>query len=150
MTTQRSSLDYVLMETAKLFAQRSTCDRKGVGCVLANDGRIISTGYNGPVSGEQHCNHLESGDDKPCYRSIHAESNAIAHAAKLGVSTKGCTAYCTLSPCMACSMLLINAGITRVIYNKVYRDGGGITLLANRGIQVVQYSYDELRADQFA
>lgn len=145
-TLQRASLDYVLTRTAHLFATRATCDRKGVGCVLAIDGRIISTGYNGPISGQKHCTHIQDGDDKPCYRSVHAESNAIAYAARLGVPTYGATAYCTLSPCMACAMLLINAGIERVVYNNQYRDGAGIDLLNDSGVEVCHYEPEKASA----
>lgn len=144
MTNTRPHIDYVLMETAKLFATRATCDRKGVGAILAMDGRIIATGYNGPVAGQRHCSHIPDGDDKPCYRSVHAESNAVAYAARIGVRTEGSVAYCTLSPCRACAMLLINAGCSSVIFENVYRDGGGIEILLASGVEVGQFKTDTM------
>lgn len=145
----RVSLDFVLMETAYLYARRGTCDRKGVGCILVKDGRIVSTGYNGPVMGQPHCNHLATGDDKPCYKSVHAESNAVAFAARMGISINDATAYCTLSPCMACAMMLINGGVTRVIYANQYRDGAGIDLLTDSNVEVIHYAYQETPATAY-
>jgi dCMP deaminase len=54
----RPSRSETLMEIAELFARRSTCARAAVGCVIAREGRILSTGYNGAPAGMKHCNHI--------------------------------------------------------------------------------------------
>ena len=48
----------------------------------------------------------------------HAEENAIMHAARIGISLKGTTAYVTWPPCSRCTRSLIQAGVTEVIYPK--------------------------------
>lgn len=130
MTDPRPSMDLVLMRTARLMAERSTCERARVGAILALEGRIISTGYNGAPRGARHCGP----DDHPpvtatCAVAVHAEANAVAFAARNGVATEGATLYVTLAPCLPCSQLLINAGVNRVVYAEPYRLDDGITLL---------------------
>lgn len=152
----RPGIDTTLMGTALLWEARSTCDRNHVGCVIAKDGRAIGTGYNGAPAGMPHCDHQEdlapyipfrlrpvgvpdlpeSPLTRGCRVAIHAEANAIAYAARHGVSVQGATAYTTLSPCYDCSKLMIAAGLQRVVYNRSYRDPAGIDLLKRAGIEV--------------
>lgn len=112
-------------------ALRSTCGRRMVGAVIALEGRIISTGYAGPPEGFPHCSPqcLCEAQVSGCRRTIHAEQNAIAYAARHGISTKGSTLYCTLSPCESCAKSIISAGITRVVFLEPYRDSSGVNLL---------------------
>jgi dCMP deaminase len=120
----RVSWCHYYMQIANVVASRATCDRLHVGCVLVSeDNRIIATGYNGSVSGQPHCDtHGHDMDaNGSCVRTVHSESNAVLHAAKHGVSTRGATAYVTHSPCLNCQKLLASAGITRVIYEVAYR-----------------------------
>ena len=130
---ERPSMDAILMETAELMARRGTCTRAAVGCVVAIQDRPIVSGYNGAAAGLPHCRH-EIGDDAGCQRAVHAEANAVAFAARLGVSTQGATLYTTLSPCLTCSRLLINSGIIRVVYNQSYRDLAGLDELQAAGV----------------
>jgi dCMP deaminase len=136
----RISREALLMETALLMAKRSTCQRVRVGAVLSNQGRIISSGYGGAPAGVEHCNESNCTPANPCRRTIHAEANAIAWAARLGSATFGSTLHVTLSPCLECAKLLINAGIERVVYNSVYRDDSGLVLLREVGIGVGVYA----------
>lgn len=123
MDHNRPSIDSVLINVAIEFSKRSTCDRAAVGCVIAtSDGRVLSTGYNGSAAGMPHCSdagHIidESGS---CIRTIHAEMNAVAHAAKHGVKLAGAVAYCTHRPCVNCAKVLTAAGIARVVYVREY------------------------------
>jgi dCMP deaminase len=121
-----------ILSVAKLFAERSTCPRLHVGAVIARDGRIQATGYNGPPAGMDHCVHL---DDSGCTRSVHAEANAIAFAARHGVMTNGCELYLTHSPCHTCAKLIVNAGIIKVIYSSEFRDLEGLDLLELANIE---------------
>jgi dCMP deaminase len=132
------------METATLFARLSTCSRAQVGVVIARDGRVISTGYNGAPAGMAHCDHacdcgdIDSDNGKhwpacrklaPCTTSIHAEANAIVYAARHGVNVKDATLFTTVSPCMACAQLIVAAGVTRVWFLGGYRDMSGVRFL---------------------
>lgn len=74
--------------------------------------------------------------DDGCRISVHAEANAIAFAAKHGVGTNGAALFTTLSPCLACSQLIINAGIVRVVYVNEYRDNSGVRLLRDACVRV--------------
>lgn len=132
---ERISRDRLLMDVALLFKRRSTCLRRQVGAVLAREGRILSTGYGGAPAGVPHCSEETCGPDKPCIRTIHAEANVIAFAAKNGVETDATTLYCTASPCIECAKLIINAGIVRVVYDEEYRDTSPLVLLRSVGIR---------------
>ena len=124
----------MLMQMALIVAERSTCTRLGVGAVVARDSRVISTGYNGPPSGMDHCDH--SPTDSACERSVHAELNALIFAARNGVRTEGCILYVTHMPCYKCAQAIINSGIKEVVYWNSYRLRDGLELLEEAGVQV--------------
>lgn len=117
---------------AKLVATRSTCNSRPVGCVLVRDKRILCTGYNGALSGVDHCTdsgpgycyRRASGADNAAKanfcRANHAEANAVAQAASQSISLDGSTAYCTLSPCPTCLRLLVASGVRTVMYETRY------------------------------
>lgn len=118
----RPSWDSYFMGIAKLVAERATCDRAHVGAVLVRDRRIISSGYNGSLPGQAHCNdvgHLMV--DGHCVRVNHAELNLIAQAALHGEKTEGTTCYVTHHPCLNCLKLLISSGVSRIVYGETYR-----------------------------
>ena len=128
----------LMLKTAFLWAERSTCNRLHVGCVFARDSRIICTGYNGSPAGMPHCGE-ECNDSTPCLRSGHAESNAISWAARNGIKLEGSTLYSTDSPCYNCAMLLINVGVEGVIFSRAYRITDGVKLLRDAFISVIHY-----------
>lgn len=132
---KRIGRDELFVEITNLVAQRSTCWRKQVGAIVVKDRRIITTAYNGPPSGFPHCTK-ETCKGKNCDISIHAEMNAIAFAAKSGVSIEGSTMYCTMSPCINCAKVILNSGIVRVVYFEEYRLREGIELLERGGVKV--------------
>lgn len=110
------------MDLATLTATRATCDRKHVGCVLVKDNRQIAGGYNGSISGLEHCDDIgHDMHESHCVRTVHAEANAIADAARRGARLEGATAYVTALPCWLCFKLLAQAGIRRVVYGEAYR-----------------------------
>lgn len=123
---------------AAVTSARGTCERASVGAVIAQDGRIVSTGYVGSPSGLPHCTDVGClpGPSGGCDRTVHAEANAIAFAARYGIATDGATLYCTHSPCRSCAKSIINAGIVRVVYEHEYRLGEGKDLLRLAGIEV--------------
>lgn len=121
--TERVSRDAIYMGVAKLFATRSTCNRKAVGAVLVRDNHILGTGYNGAARTLPDC--LESGcllEHNHCVRTVHAEVNAVLSAAYNGVSTKDSIMYSTARPCFRCMSFLINAGVKVVYYDEEYQD----------------------------
>jgi len=71
-----------------------------------------------------------------CRNATHAEANALAFAARAGISTDGATLYASVSPCEGCARLLIAAGIRRVVFLTPYRDLSGIALLQEAGVSV--------------
>lgn len=123
---RRMGRDEYLMNVASVIALRGTCPRAKVGAVLAREGRIISTGYNGSPSGTPHCIDTECILDErgKCIRTVHAELNCICFAAKYGIATKGATLYVTYAPCFECAKAIINAGIKKVFYLKEYVPNG--------------------------
>lgn len=138
----RISRPELFMKIAELLADRSTCSRLRVGAVLVKESRIISTGYNGAPQDLPHCDdvgcELEKGTGA-CIRTVHAEANVIAFAAKSGIATDGATLYTTHAPCYTCAKLLVNAGIKKVIYGKDYRIRKGLELLDDCGVEFEQF-----------
>lgn len=134
----RESFQELLMRTAWLWSQRSTCSRLRVGAVVARDTRILVQGYNGAPAGMRHCRHV---DDEPCSVSVHSEANCISFAAKEGIRLSDATLYCTHAPCEGCAKLIINSGISEVVFDKTYRSAMGLVLLADASVRVRQLDY---------
>ena len=131
---QRPSWDEYFMSIAELVGSRATCDRGRSGCVIVRDKRILTTGYVGAPAGVAHCDEVghemstvlndDGTQSLHCVRTTHAEQNAIAQAARVGVSLDGATVYCHMTPCYICAKIVINAGIKRVVALKDYHRGG--------------------------
>ncbi len=123
MNNSRPAWDEYFLKLAMLVSERATCPRMHCGCVLVRDKRILSTGYNGSIPGDSHCD-----DDgcliveNHCVRTIHAEMNAILQCSIHGISTLGASAYITNMPCTNCSKSLIAAGINEIIIFSDYHD----------------------------
>jgi len=138
---KRATWDEYFMRIAQQVATRSTCDRKRCGAVIVHDRVILSTGYNGSISGTPHCDDVgHMMDNGHCVRTIHAEMNAVAQAAKNGVNINGSTIYITASPCWTCFKLLCNAGIKRICYAEFYRDGRIIEAAEQVGVELIDLS----------
>ena len=141
--TMRPDWDSYFMKIAYSVSERSTCDRAFVGCVLVRDKRILTTGFNGSPSGQPHCDevgHLLV--DGHCIRTIHAETNAIIQASLHGISTKNSTCYVTHFPCINCTKVLINAGISRLVYDIPYRiDKNALNFLQLANVEICEVNY---------
>ena len=138
MSNRKSWKEY-FMEITNLVATRSTCDRAFVGCLLVNDeNRIVSTGYNGSVKKNPHCDDIgHKMRDNHCIATIHAEINALLYCAKEGISVKDCSAYVTHFPCLNCTKALIQAGIKKIYFQNDYRvDEYAMELLNINGIEI--------------
>ena len=142
----RPSWDEYFMQLAALVSSRSTCLRRKCGAVIVKDRHIVSTGYAGAASGLPHCSEvgcvrdrlgIESGERHELCRGSHAESNAVAYAARYGIAVEGATIYCTTYPCSFCSKVIVGAGIAKVVYGEDYLDPLSEEILAN--VEVVRY-----------
>ena len=133
-----AKFDHSYLQMAEVWAQNSYCKRRKVGALIVKDRMIISDGYNGTPSGFENVCEDENGVTKPYV--LHAEANAITKVAKSGNSSAGSTLYVTASPCVECSKLIIQSGITRVVYRDEYRLTDGVDLLRRAGIEVEQLS----------
>jgi len=125
-------LSYLAM--ARVWSRNSYCRRRQVGALLVKDKMIISDGYNGTPSGFENICEDENDHTKPYV--LHAEANAITKVAKSGNSSAGATLYVTAAPCIECAKLIIQSGITRVVYTDEYRLDDGVNLLRRAGIEV--------------
>ncbi|BAD64182.1 MULTISPECIES: ComE operon protein 2 [Shouchella] len=147
---ERISWDQYFLAQSKLLSLRSTCPRLKVGATIVRDKRIIAGGYNGSVSGSDHC--LDKGCyvvDNHCIRTVHAEVNALLQCAKFGVPTAGAEIYITHFPCIHCTKSLIQAGIARVYYAKDYKNHPyAEELFKEAGIPCIEVELDEAAIDQ--
>lgn len=116
---ERCSWDEYFSCIALLISARSTSKRLKVGSVIVKNNRIISAGYNGFPSGTPHISIMRDGHEQ---NTIHAEQNAIADAARRGVSIENTTIYVTHRPCINCTKFIISSGITNIKYLEDYRN----------------------------
>ncbi len=145
---KRPSYDEYFMEMAYVVSKRSTCLRRKVGAILVKDKHILSTGYNGAPKGLPHCSevgclreHLKipSGERHELCRGLHAEQNAIIQAAVFGISIKDSVLYCTNTPCVVCVKMLINAGVTEIIFAGDYPDDLAKKILSESKIKIKRF-----------
>lgn len=147
--------DFVCMQMARSLATLSKAKRKQVGCLIVTPEHVMLGSYNGtPFGWDNQCEYEEwvlspaiIGETSELVKTgelithdhvVHAETNAIAHAARQGVSLKGSTAYITLCPCVKCCATVAQSGVVRVVYEEVYRDMRGVDMLQRNGLEVVK------------
>jgi dCMP deaminase len=116
---ERISWDEYFSKIVMTTSERSPCERLQVGCLLVNDNRIVSQGYNGFLP---RCPHESIVRDNHEQATLHAEQNALMDCAKRGVSCDGCTAYITHYPCIICTRLLLAGGIKKIKYVNDYNN----------------------------
>ena len=116
---ERISWDEYFSKIVMTTSERSPCERLQVGCLLVNDNRIVSQGYNGFLPG---CPHDSIVRDNHEQATLHAEQNALMDCAKRGVSCNDCTAYITHYPCIICTRLLLEGGIKKIKYVNDYKN----------------------------
>jgi dCMP deaminase len=134
-TEKQLRYDRAYLKMAQEWSKLSHCSRKKVGALIVKDGMIISDGYNGTPSGFDNCCENENGETN--WYVLHAEANAILKIARSNNSANGATLYITLSPCRDCSKLVLQAGITRVVYINGYKDDEGLKFLKKSDVEVV-------------
>ena len=117
--------------------ERSPCERLQVGCLLVKDNRIISQGYNGFLPG---CEHKSIVRDHHEQATIHAEQNAITHAAKVGLCIENSIVYITHYPCINCAKIIAASGIKKIKYYKDYNNNELVKeILLPAGIAIQKY-----------
>ncbi len=126
----RPSWDEYFMDMLDSISGRATCDRGKNSAIIVKNKRILATGYVGSPVGLPHCDekghllrdvlHTDGEVRKHCVRTTHAEANAIANAARFGVSVNNSTIYTKMFPCLDCTKLLINAGVKRIVVLRDY------------------------------
>ena len=146
--SERLSWDEYFLTITRQVAERSTCTRAKVGAVIVRDKSILATGYNGSPSGTPHCSEVgclvvesktpEGDTEQNCFRTIHAEMNAIAQAAKNGTSIEGASVYITHSPCFHCLKTLVNTGIRAIYFEKPYKLDTVADIIKYTGVELHQ------------
>lgn len=134
---QRPKWDEYFIRIMEIVALRATCGRGRSGCVITRGNHILTTGYVGSPPGLPHCdevghlmtksteeNDLSGELHDHCVRTIHAEQNAIAQAARIGISLTGATLYCRMEPCPVCARMIIAVGVKRVVCQTKYHAAG--------------------------
>lgn len=146
---ERITWDQFFMAQSHLLALRSTCTRLAVGATIVREKRIIAGGYNGSISGDEHC--IEQGCyviDNHCVRTVHAEVNALLQCAKYGTSTDGADLYVTHFPCLPCTKSIIQSGIKNVYYATSYKNNPyALELFEKANVNVVHVPFDEAKID---
>ncbi len=149
----RPDWDRYFLDLCEAVSKRATCNRGRCGCVIVKNKRIMTTGYVGSPTGFPHCDEI--GHDlrkvidfnekitQHCVRTLHAEQNAILQAARFGIPLEGSTLFCKMTPCRTCAMMIINAGIKRVVCEKRYHaDSDSLNLFNQVGIELDIKSYE--------
>lgn len=144
----RPSWESYFFEIAGVVATRSTCLRRPVGAVLVKNRQILATGYNGAPRGALHCQergclraelNVPSGERHELCRGLHAEQNAIVQAAVHGVAIAGAELFCTNQPCVVCAKMIVNAGISRVVFSGGYPDQLALEVFGEAGVETVRW-----------
>lgn len=140
----QQELDGCYMQVAIAHSKLSKARRSKVGCCIVTPHFTLLAGYNGTATGFDNNCELEKEDGTLVTRDcvVHAEKNAIAAAARTGVSLMGACAYVTLSPCVPCAVLMKQVGITRVVYKDIYRDTSGLDTLRALNIEVQEFKHE--------
>ena len=143
MTTNYSRIDVdtYFLEMSQLVAQRSTCRRRKVGCVLVDSkNHVVATGYNGVPTHFPHCLDIPcegatspSGQVLEKCLAVHAEQNAFLQLR----SNDSLTAYVTVSPCITCAKILANSSVKRIVSQQQYIQAEAIEILRIAKIEVI-------------
>ncbi len=145
----RPSWDEYFMGLAHFAATRSTCTRRHVGAVIVKDRMVLSTGYNDTPRGMRNCgdggcdrcrSEAAPGTALDTCLCLHAEQNAIIQAAYHGVGIAGATIYCTHQPCLTCAKMIVNSGITRIVFDAPYPDVVAERMLMEASVELVRYT----------
>ncbi len=136
-----SKIQRLHMQAAHLYAGLSYCKRRQVGCLVVKGERIVSIGYNGTPPGWE--NKCEGKDGKTYEHVYHAETNAISKLAKYGQAVEGAHLFVTATPCIECSKLIAQTGISHVFYDEPYKNKKGLKLLRKCKIKLTRIQIEK-------
>jgi dCMP deaminase len=147
--------DLYYLNICEAVRLKSKDPSRKVGAIITSpENQVISTGFNGfPIGVQDSLNGITASryeGTKKYDFTVHAEVNAIAFAARAGVSTNNGTLYCSLFPCKECSKALIQAGIRRIVtFVDRGKDNGynfdvSHLMLEEAGIEIKLYNKEEL------
>ena len=115
----KPSWDKYFIGMAEQAASRSIDPHYKVGAIIvSSDNRVLSTGYNGFPSGFDESNLDWNNKDQLRPYIVHAEMNALIYSR---CCLKKAKIYCTLCPCMPCTLLLAASGIKKIYYKHAYK-----------------------------
>lgn len=169
--TKPTKYDIMHIKLAKVTSLLSHCKRLQVGAVLVKDHRSIANGYNGRMAGGcnvceddvHRCRNCDTVVEKRTYVEnytcecggrefvpstrtrndvIHAEANVLAFCARNGIATEGTAIYITTSPCINCSVMLVNAGVKEVVFMETFRNTEGLKFLKDSNIPYRKVTQD--------
>ena len=132
-TSRQWDYDNTYLDIADAVARLSYDEKVRVGSIIVRRGQILSQGWNGTPSGMS--NNTRDASGYTLGTVIHSEANALMKLAKNGGGSDGATIYCTHSPCMDCALLLLQAGVTRIVYREEYCEDA-LEFLIERGLAV--------------
>lgn len=137
LNNHRPSWDETWMNIARTVAERSYDPRLKVGAIIVSkdNTRLLSLGYNGNYRGGPN---LPDSLDPGQSGFIHAEMNALVKCDYNFNQDK--IMYLTHSPCVQCAKLIINANISKIVYETEYRNTEGIRIIESCGIDVIRFS----------
>lgn len=132
---ERPSWDAYFKKITEVTSERSSCERLHVGCVLTKDNRIISQGYNGFLPGCPHKSVVRNNHEQA---TVHAEQNAISHAARNGIKINDSKAYITHYPCINCLKSLLASGIKEINYLHNYKNDSTVKKIVEDGNIIIK------------
>ncbi len=144
----RPKWDDYFMNIAHIVSNRSNCIKQKVGAVIVKNNRILSTGYNGTPSKIENCidgecprcnsEDISQGEQLDKCFCIHAEENALLEIGK--TLAANATIYTTVYPCLLCSKLMIQCGISKVVYDRFYNTDHTEYILSKGKIQIEKWN----------
>lgn len=160
----RPSWDQYFMQLANLASSRSNCMKRKVGCCIVSNNKVVATGYNGTPrnllncfsGGCKRCNgtRSETSSSQPqnvhtlgtCF-CLHAEENALLEAGNTRIA-KDSVLYCDTCPCITCSVKIVQAGISEVVYSQSYNmDAESFGIFAEAGVKIRQFDHGGVKKD---
>lgn len=136
MASKQQRYDFLYLDLATRIAQMSHAVKRQVGAIAVKNNNILSFGFNGTPAGFLNTCEDEQGKTLPWV--IHAEANLVSKAAAEGLSLRDSTVYVTTAPCDNCALLLIQSGVSRVVFRDPYKSDGGLVSLKMSNIKVDQ------------
>jgi len=136
--------DKEMIEKTMKLATKSPDWWRDIGALCVKDGKILFEAFNRSLPSEYVLDtfgdprsNFDYGQNLDLYRTIHAEADIIARAAKQGVSLEGSSIYISTFPCPVCAKSLAIAGIKKIYYKEGYSLLDADDVLRSFGVEIV-------------